>query len=97
MTITEVRAEITLIKSQIAETGGVTGKSIDGASVSFATSDLYKRLQYLEDLERRMSIPRTVRSLDISGGLSPPEVPSIYQPMTSREVDDLVSGVFDSP
>jgi len=93
MTINEVREEIVLVKQQIAASGGVSGKSIDGASVSFATSELYKRLQHLEDLERRMSVHRTVRSLDISQAFDPPEPEPMYRAMTNKEVDDLIDGV----
>ena len=102
MTLTQIREEIVLVKDQIAASGGVAGKSIDGTSVSFAVSELYRRLQYLEELEVRMlASRRTVRTIDLSNSVSPRSDSSpplgghgIRRPMTEQEVSDLVSSVF---
>jgi hypothetical protein len=105
MTLTQIQEEIALVKSQIAASGGVAGKSVDGVSVSYAVAELYKRLQYLEQLELKMlASRRTLRNIDISNGLTPMPPVSMpkpippgqcnHVPMTSQEVTDMINGVF---
>ena len=104
MTLKEVQDEIVLVKSQIAELGGAASKSIDGASVSYDTGSLYRRLQYLEELEMKLlASRRTLRNIDLSNGLDPPrsyEEPEVdeinYVPLTSEAVKNLVKNVADS-